>query len=634
MRYVTYRGSDADGAEGHVAPITSVAWDESGSRLATGSYDGSAIVWRLGRARRGNGGGPGSRLERQAIVRHARLVNGVAFSPTGDLLATASADHTIRLTDPDAAEPKAWLARHTDDVNRTAWSPDGRMLVSVSQDTTGRIWDAKAGLLTAIVVVHGGHALGVDWNRRTGTIASCGEDSTLRLWSAEEAAREIELSGDAEDVKWSRGATRAALACDDGYAYVVDPDGATLLRLGPARAAVKSVAWSPDDAQLACGAYDGTVVVWDVAAQRPLLELSGPRLWPRSLAWSTEGVLAVGTLDSHPLLVDVEAELGRGTNGARKLQPRPPGRPTIGINSIAEIPGFGVALAVDDGTVRAAALDDRGRFGDVETVVGPAGARSLVNAVAVSTEGRIAYGTFDGTVGVTAGQGSAPTEILLATPINSLAWLDPTTVVAALYDGRLAVLAAAADAIEVARFIPAHPGPIKSCAAFGEHVVAGATDNTISVHTVDGGCLRRFEGHARIVNDVALALDASDLIASASQDHTVRLWSISSGRCLDVLVGHDESVKSVALAAGGRPDVLSGSYDFDARVWRLDPEAGAYACIQQLDAHGNGVGSVAWWGGKVPVTASWDGSCIAWETPDPSEPRGRVASRVALGAPR
>jgi hypothetical protein len=39
---------------------------------------------------------------------------------------------------------------------------------------------------------------------------------------------------------------------------------------------------------------------------------------------------------------------------------------------------------------------------------------------------------------------------------------------------------------------------------------------------------------------------------------------------------------------------------------------------------------VVWWRGRIPVTASWDGSCIAWEPPDPANPRGRIASRIAL----
>lgn len=645
LRYISFRGQ-VGAHVGHQAPITCVSWDPSGQRLATGSYDGSALIWHVrDRAAGASLLNAPEMLARAGTVRHARLVNGVAFSPSGDLIATSSADHTIRITETDTGRAHRWFAGHNDDVNRTAWSADGRLLVSVSQDATARVWDVDAGITAPPVVAHGGHALGVDWNHQTGLIASCGEDSTLRLWSLEGARREVPLPGDAEDVKWSRDQTCAALACDDGYAYIVDCEGSMLFRLGPARAAVKAVAWSPDGKWLACGAYDGTVVVWDVEANERLLTLAGPRLWPRSTAWSKTGLLAIGTLDSYPAVVDVAAEItsaittdacsaSRHISVTRKLNGASTGEATVGINAVAPLPsGGGVAIAVDDGTVRVARIDDAGSFDECPTtIVGPPGTRSLINAVAASASGLFLFGTFNGTVGVTTTSGDEPQSVELATPINGLAWLDASTAAVALYDGRIGILHVERNQLEVVKFIQAHGGPIKSIAAHGDLIVAGATDNTISVHTADGDVVATLQGHSRIVNSVSVAPDNPDLIASASQDHTVRLWSIASGKCLAVLVGHDESVKAVAVGPGHRPDVLSGSYDFDGRIWRFEPESGLYSCVALLDAHTNGIGSVTWCG-RVPVTSSWDGSCIAWKNPsghDWQPSRGVIASELRL----
>ena len=68
------------------------------------------------------------------------MVIGVAFSPDGRLLATASHDGTARLWDPATGEPRRTLTGHTDAVIGVAFSPDGRLLATASHDKTARLW--------------------------------------------------------------------------------------------------------------------------------------------------------------------------------------------------------------------------------------------------------------------------------------------------------------------------------------------------------------------------------------------------------------------------------------------------------------------------------------------------------------
>jgi cytochrome c len=74
------------------------------------------------------------------------------------------------------------------------------------------------------------------------------------------------------------------------------------------------------------------------------------------------------------------------------------------------------------------------------------------------------------------------------------------------------------------------------------------------------------EGHQAPVVALALSPDGSTL-ASASWDHTLRLWPLAGG-APRVLEGHQQNVNGVAFTPDGK-SVVSAGYDATLRIWPL-----------------------------------------------------------------
>jgi len=99
--------------------------------------------------------------------------------------------------------------------------------------------------------------------------------------------------------------------------------------------------------------------------------------------------------------------------------------------------------------------------------------------------------------------------------------------------------------------------------------------------------VREFKGHTDSVRSVAFSPDGQ-FIATASYDHTARLWDVASGKQVRVFAGHTDGVADVAFSPDGR-QLLTGSFDGKAKLW--DVATGRQ--MQEFDRHHAGVVGVA-----------------------------------------
>jgi WD40 repeat protein len=143
----------------------------------------------------------------------------------------------------------------------------------------------------------------------------------------------------------------------------------------------------------------------------------------------------------------------------------------------------------------------------------------------------------------------------------------------------------------------------------GRRAVSASDDRTLKLWDLETGrALRTLTGHSDSVSGVAATPDGTRAV-SASRDSTLKVWDLTTGSELMTLQGHAAAVTGVAETGAGRLAV-SASQDRTVKVWDL--ETGR--AISSLEGHSDFVTCVAATAdGKRAVSASLDNTLIAWD---------------------
>ncbi|MEW5860520.1 MAG: serine/threonine-protein kinase [Cyanobacteriota bacterium] len=144
----------------------------------------------------------------------------------------------------------------------------------------------------------------------------------------------------------------------------------------------------------------------------------------------------------------------------------------------------------------------------------------------------------------------------------------------------------------------------------GQLLASGSNDETIKLwQPITGKEIRTLTGHSDWVNSVAFSSDGQ-ILASGSKDMTIKLWQPITGKEIRTLKGHSFPVNSVAFSPDGQL-LASGSWDNTTKLWQTVTGKE----IRTLKGHSFPVNSVAFSpDGQLLASGSWDKTIKIWQT--------------------
>ncbi len=144
--------------------------------------------------------------------------------------------------------------------------------------------------------------------------------------------------------------------------------------------------------------------------------------------------------------------------------------------------------------------------------------------------------------------------------------------------------------IALAKTLKSHTEAVWATAisANGQVLASGSEDCTVKVWNAATGQLQRtLMGHKDTIRALAMSADGR-ILASGSGDTTVKLWDLSTGKLISKLSGHSSPVWSVGLTKDGQT-LISASEDGSINIWNL--RTGAVKTIES--AHNGRIFAVA-----------------------------------------
>ncbi len=632
------------------------------SRYAVGYADGTVRVWLVAAA------GPVLLL---TFSGHRGAITALAFDRSGSRLASGSRDAVLILWDVVSESGLYRLAGHSNAITGLVFSASGEVLVSSAKDSLLKVWDLATQHCVETVVVHTGEVTGMLANRACDRLYTIGADRKLRLFSFDQAAVASILNAAAQPP--ARGGPTDGQPCTSACLTIIDEFD---------RSSKERATWiAMDDREghVMVLSNDKSVEVWRIlrsssvpvapveeatrqagevgtarqegnkggkkvkAPQRALKQVRYTRLQSKARSvefvrgWKRKSAVGGDAAAAATLSVVVAFADNQVSQMVVPLLP------TVDITTLRSLSSGGhrteckVVTASGDSTLFASGSRDTVKVWNVAT-------GSLVRTIDVQEVTVMAF--LPGDEALILGDGSgmihladlASGDILESCQAHSgpIRALDMRPDRRGLMTGgggedksikfwELARRAAPKGDASSSSLSP-HVAKLKMvktlqmedevvCLKYSpdmRYIAVASLDLTVKVFFCD--TLRFYlslYGHKLPVTAVDISPDGKTLI-SASMDKNVKIWSLDFGDCRKSIFAHEEGLTAIAFCPGTSMFVTA-SKDGCIKYWDIE----GFAQLQKIKGHHGDIWAMALAGnGQVLLTVSKDRSVRTWRMGD------------------
>ncbi|VXD17791.1 putative WD-40 repeat protein [Planktothrix serta PCC 8927] len=501
LKQTVYNNNEFNRLIGHHSPVLSVMISPDDQLIATGSADKTVKIWQR----------DGKLLQ---TLKHPSTVSDIAFSPDSRLIVSGSFDGSMKLWRADGTLVRT-IQAHQSMIRGVAFSPDGQLMASASADKTVKLWRID-GTLWKTLIGHQLSVLMVAFSPDGQMIASGGLDRTIKLWSGDGRLLKT-LKGHQNgvfDLTFCSQSNLLVSVSSDRTAKIWKIDG-TLIRTIPTNEAILGVDCRGE--YIATSGKDDRAKIWKIDGTF-VRDLKQHLTTVRDVALSSDGLMAASASDDGTVKLwqhnkDLVKPLYGHQDAIWQIATSPDGK---WIASVSE--DDTLKLWYSDGRLRQTLKQPESSFRSVRF---SPNSRMILT---VNTKGLVQFWDLED-------QNQSPIKLLQT------------------LTGHQAAIYAVAIAPD------------------GKKIASGGEDKTIKIWNLEGKLLHNIRAHQERIWQLTFSQDGQ-LLASASQDGTVKLWK-PDGKPVKTLTVQKSGVLGLAFSPNGN-SIITASLDDTLKIWKID----------------------------------------------------------------